>query len=164
MTTASRDAPPNCTAATNEAHEPVPDEVVGPTPRSQILMRIVGRNPRVRSTLTELVPFLQVVGRRILECRKSLLRIFAKLVGRIDQPHRVLEGGRVSSRQVEIWIKELEARTNAKDVNGLIRKLREIVPEYSPSQEILSLSRESAYEPLTASMGAGGAPLKWPQH
>ena len=74
---------------------------------------------------------------------------------------RVLEGGRVSSRQVEIWIKELEARTNAKDVNGLIRKLREIVPEYSPSQEILALAQESVYEPLTMSMSAGSPSVKW---
>jgi len=79
---------------------------------------------------------------------------------------RVFDGGSVSYRQVEIWIRELEARTNAKDVDGLIRKLKEIVPEYSPSQEILSLTRESAvYEPLTASMSAGGAAaLKWRRH
>ncbi len=36
---ASRAAPPNAAAATSAAHDPVPDEGVGPTPRSQIRMR-----------------------------------------------------------------------------------------------------------------------------
>ena len=38
-TSASRAAPPYAAAATRAAHEPVPDEVVGPTPRSQMRMR-----------------------------------------------------------------------------------------------------------------------------
>src|SRR5207245_1641817 len=33
MTSPSRAAPPNAAAATKDAQEPVPDEVVGPTPR-----------------------------------------------------------------------------------------------------------------------------------
>jgi len=39
MTVASRAAPPNAAAAMSDAHDPVPDEVVGPTPRSQIKIR-----------------------------------------------------------------------------------------------------------------------------
>ena len=39
MTAASRAAPPNAAAAISAAQDPVPDEVVGPTPRSQIRIR-----------------------------------------------------------------------------------------------------------------------------
>ena len=38
-TTSTRAAPPNAAAATAAAHAPVPDDSVGPTPRSQIRMR-----------------------------------------------------------------------------------------------------------------------------
>ena len=70
---------------------------------------------------------------------------------------RVLDGGRVNHRQVELWIKELAARANAKDVYGLVTKLREIVPEYTPSPEILALTEESRYERLTLSLSAAGS-------
>jgi FlaA1/EpsC-like NDP-sugar epimerase len=76
---------------------------------------------------------------------------------------RVLDGGQVSSRQVEVWIKELEARTNARDLGGLVGKLKEIVPEYSPSREILALAQESVQTQMASSMGAGSASIKWPR-
>ncbi len=52
---------------------------------------------------------------------------------------RVLEGGEVEFAQVRAWLNELASLLDAKNVNGLISKLREIVPEYKPSEEILAL-------------------------
>ncbi len=57
-------------------------------------------------------------------------------------PHekiRVLDGGSVNFAQVNRWLDELSALVEVKNVNGLVRKLQEVVPEYSPSPEILSL-------------------------
>jgi len=57
-------------------------------------------------------------------------------------PHekiRVLDGGSVNFLQVTRWLEDLSAMVELKNVNGLVRKLQEIVPEYSPSPEILSL-------------------------
>jgi hypothetical protein len=39
MIATSRAAPPNAAAATAAAHDPVPDDCVGPQPRSQIMIR-----------------------------------------------------------------------------------------------------------------------------
>lgn len=37
------------------------------------------------------------------------------------------------------WLDDLSALAEAKNVSGLILKLKEIVPEYRPSREILAL-------------------------
>lgn len=53
---------------------------------------------------------------------------------------RVLEGGaNLTFRQVREWLDGLSAVAEAKNINGLITLLKEIVPEYSPSREVLSL-------------------------
>ena len=51
---------------------------------------------------------------------------------------RVLSSPEVSFEQVREWLDELSALVEAKNVHGLVRKLAAIVPEYTPSQEILS--------------------------
>jgi FlaA1/EpsC-like NDP-sugar epimerase len=51
---------------------------------------------------------------------------------------RVLDGGRVDLGQVRNWLDELAVFVDSNNVHGLITKLREIVPEYTPSEEILS--------------------------
>jgi len=51
---------------------------------------------------------------------------------------RVLSSSEVSFDQVRTWLDELSALVEAKNVHGLVTKLSAIVPEYSPSQEILS--------------------------
>ncbi len=53
---------------------------------------------------------------------------------------KVLDGGEVSLEKVRNWLDDLAALVDSKNVHGLVNKLREIVPEYSPSEQILSLS------------------------
>lgn len=52
---------------------------------------------------------------------------------------RVLDGGRVDFGEVRRWLEELSALVESKSVFGLVHKLQEIVPEYTPSQEMLRL-------------------------
>ncbi|HET8668569.1 MAG TPA: polysaccharide biosynthesis protein, partial [Terriglobales bacterium] len=52
---------------------------------------------------------------------------------------RVLNGGEPNFLQVRAWLDDLSALVEAKNVSGLILKLKEIVPEYRPSREILAL-------------------------
>lgn len=52
---------------------------------------------------------------------------------------RVLDGGEPNFKQVRAWLDDLSALAEAKHVSGLILKLKEIVPEYRPSREILAL-------------------------
>ena len=52
---------------------------------------------------------------------------------------RVLDGGPVSFEQVQLWLDELSALVEAKNVHGLIQTFQRIVPEYKPSEEILAL-------------------------
>ncbi len=58
---------------------------------------------------------------------------------------RVLDGGAVSFEQVQAWLEELARLTEAHNVHGLVSKLKEIVPEYSPSPEILARSEVDRY-------------------
>jgi FlaA1/EpsC-like NDP-sugar epimerase len=51
---------------------------------------------------------------------------------------RVLEGGSVEFSRVSRWLEELSALVEAKNLAGLVRKLREIVPEYQPSEPLLA--------------------------
>jgi FlaA1/EpsC-like NDP-sugar epimerase/UDP-N-acetylmuramyl pentapeptide phosphotransferase/UDP-N-acetylglucosamine-1-phosphate transferase len=51
---------------------------------------------------------------------------------------RVFDGGSADSGQVNTWLEELAAIVTAKDVGGLIAKLMAIVPEYTPSPEMLA--------------------------
>jgi len=51
---------------------------------------------------------------------------------------RVLSSPEVPFEQVRVWLDQLSALVEAKNVHGLVHKLAEIVPEYTPSPEILS--------------------------
>jgi FlaA1/EpsC-like NDP-sugar epimerase len=51
---------------------------------------------------------------------------------------RLLDGGSVEFQSVREWLDELSALVEARNVSGLVAKLRTIVPEYSPSPEILA--------------------------
>lgn len=53
---------------------------------------------------------------------------------------RVLDGGRISFRQVRAWLDELSTAVDSRNLTEAIRTLREIVPEYRPSPELLSQS------------------------
>jgi FlaA1/EpsC-like NDP-sugar epimerase len=57
-------------------------------------------------------------------------------------PHkkiRVLNGGQAEFRKIKQWLDQLSEAVEAKNVYSLVRTLKEIVPEYSPSKEMLSL-------------------------
>ena len=51
----------------------------------------------------------------------------------------MLEGERIDFEQVRIWLEDLSTQVETKNVHGLVSKLRRIVPEYWPSEEIDSL-------------------------
>ncbi len=60
-------------------------------------------------------------------------------------PHekiRVIDGGRISFSQVQVWVDQLMEFVEQKDVGGLVAKLQEIVPEYMPSKEILEKAEQ----------------------
>ena len=62
-------------------------------------------------------------------------------------PHHkihVLDGGKVSFMQVQVWVDELTELVERKDVAGLVAKLQRIVPEYKPSKEILEQAEQTA--------------------
>jgi FlaA1/EpsC-like NDP-sugar epimerase len=52
---------------------------------------------------------------------------------------RVLTGSKMTFEQVSGWLDELSILVEAKNVHGLVTKLVQIVPEYWPSPEIMSL-------------------------
>jgi FlaA1/EpsC-like NDP-sugar epimerase len=57
-------------------------------------------------------------------------------------PHRkirVFDGGSPDFQQLLQWLEDLSALVAAKNVHGLVQKLRTIVPEYTPSEELAPL-------------------------
>jgi len=52
---------------------------------------------------------------------------------------RVLDGGPVRFDEVQLWLDELSALVEAKNMYGLVEAFRSIVPEYRPSSELLAL-------------------------
>ncbi len=63
---------------------------------------------------------------------------------------RVLDGGEVGFDQMRGWLDSLAALVAAKNMHGLLSKLREIVPEYTPSKETLALAEIDRYGGLLA--------------
>ncbi len=53
---------------------------------------------------------------------------------------RVLTGSKMTFEQMSAWLEDLSVLVGAKNVHGLVTKLVEMVPEYWPSPEIISLS------------------------
>jgi FlaA1/EpsC-like NDP-sugar epimerase len=51
---------------------------------------------------------------------------------------RVLDGGQIDLGKMRAYLDELEMFVDSNNVHGLISKLKEIVPEYTPSEEILA--------------------------
>jgi FlaA1/EpsC-like NDP-sugar epimerase len=51
----------------------------------------------------------------------------------------LLTGSKMTFEQMSIWLDQLSALVSSKNVHGLVGKLVEIVPEYWPSPEIISL-------------------------
>jgi len=62
----------------------------------------------------------------------------------------VFNGGQVDAAQVSAWLGDLSAIVSAKSVHGLLTKLKEIVPEYTPSPEILALAKVDRHDRFVA--------------
>jgi FlaA1/EpsC-like NDP-sugar epimerase len=58
----------------------------------------------------------------------------------------VLDAGKVNFNQMRVWLSDLAAAVEAKNMNAVITKLKEMVPEYSPSESILSLCEFDRYD------------------
>lgn len=59
---------------------------------------------------------------------------------------RVLAGGHVDFAQVQRWLDDLSVLVEVRNVHGLVRALQQIVPEYTPSPQILSLCEIDHYD------------------
>jgi FlaA1/EpsC-like NDP-sugar epimerase len=97
------------------------------------LIRLSGLDPErdVRIVYTGLRP-----GEKLFE----ELKLDGEGIKQTSHPKiRVLDGGTVNFSEVVSWLDDLSALVEAKSVFGLVRKLQEIVPEYTPSPELLSL-------------------------
>lgn len=62
----------------------------------------------------------------------------------------VLDGGSTDFGQVGTWLEELSALVERRNVHGLITKLVAIVPEYSPSKEMVTLSQVDRHDQALA--------------
>jgi hypothetical protein len=58
----------------------------------------------------------------------------------------MLEGTDVDFEGVQAWLEELSALVESRNVHGLISKLVSIVPEYSPSVELIALSEVDRHD------------------
>lgn len=58
----------------------------------------------------------------------------------------VLDGGSYRFEQVQSWLDELSSLVEAKNVHGLVAALQSIVPEYTPSEEMRSLSEVDRHD------------------
>lgn len=63
---------------------------------------------------------------------------------------RVLDGGNVDFLAVMRWLDELSTVVSSKNVYGLVRTLKNIVPEYVPSAELVSLGTLDRHDRLSA--------------
>lgn len=62
---------------------------------------------------------------------------------------RVLQGGKVDFLQMRGWLDELSALVESRNVNGLVKTLKSLVPEYSPSEEILALCEVDRHDSIS---------------
>jgi len=63
---------------------------------------------------------------------------------------RVLDGGLADPVRINAWLDDLEAIVSTRNLQGLVDKLKEIVPEYSPSPEILAQAKTDQHTRLEA--------------
>jgi FlaA1/EpsC-like NDP-sugar epimerase len=52
---------------------------------------------------------------------------------------RVFDGGEVPFQQVQAWLDALSSTIETQNVHQLVQMLQKMVPEYSPSEEIMAL-------------------------
>jgi FlaA1/EpsC-like NDP-sugar epimerase len=63
-----------------------------------------------------------------------------------NQKIHVFDGGKPSLAEVTQWLDELGAFVDSRSVHGLVTKLKEIVPEYTPSEEILAMCEVDRFD------------------
>lgn len=63
---------------------------------------------------------------------------------------RVLDGGSADPARIKAWLDELTVIVAARNIHGLVSKLKEIVPEYTPSPEILESATVTQHDRLMA--------------
>lgn len=63
---------------------------------------------------------------------------------------RVVQGGKVDFLQVSAWLDELSALVESKNVHGLVKTLISLVPEYRPSEEILTLCDVDRHDSISS--------------
>ena len=90
------------------------------------------------------------------------LKLSGEGIGATSHPQiRVLHGDSVDFRDVTAWIDELAAIVARRNVAELVRVLQRIVPEYQPSDRVLSACRvdkldvAAGYAKARATLAAG---------
>jgi FlaA1/EpsC-like NDP-sugar epimerase len=71
------------------------------------------------------------------------------LTGTSHDKIRVLQGGRVDFLQMCGWLDELSALVESRNVHGLVKTLKSLVPEYCPSEEILALCEVDRHDSIS---------------
>ncbi|HKD80965.1 MAG TPA: nucleoside-diphosphate sugar epimerase/dehydratase [Candidatus Angelobacter sp.] len=62
---------------------------------------------------------------------------------------RVLQCGKVDFLEMRAWLDELSTLVESRNVHGLVKTLRSLVPEYHPSAEILALCDVDRHDSIT---------------
>ena len=97
------------------------------------LIRLSGLEPNreIRITFTGLRPGEKLFEELSLEQEGIKATTHEKI--------RVFDGGEVHFHQVQAWLDALSATLDTKSVHELVQTLQRMVPEYSPSEEIMAL-------------------------
>ncbi len=96
------------------------------------VIRLSGLQPNtdIKIEFTGLRPGEKLYEELALEAEGTKLTSHEKI--------RVLDGGFVDFQQVGVWLDELNALVLAKNMGGLIKKFKNMVPEYKPSAQVLA--------------------------
>jgi FlaA1/EpsC-like NDP-sugar epimerase len=98
------------------------------------VIRLAGCEPgkEIRIVYTGLRPGEKLVEELWLQAEDLAATTHEKIL-------RVLQDGKVDFLQVRGWLDELSTLVESRNVHGLVQTLISLVPEYSPSEEILAL-------------------------
>jgi FlaA1/EpsC-like NDP-sugar epimerase len=98
------------------------------------VIRLAGCEPgkEIRIVYTGLRPGEKLVEELWLQAEDLATTTHEKIL-------RVLQDGKVDFLQMRGWLDELSTLVESRNVHGLVQTLISLVPEYSPSEEILAL-------------------------
>ena len=98
------------------------------------VIRLAGCEPgkEIRIVYTGLRPGEKLVEELWLQAEDLAATTHEKIL-------RVQQDGKVDFLQVRGWLDELSTLVESRNVHGLVQTLISLVPEYSPSEEILAL-------------------------